>query len=271
MQKERDSWKKFGAVEVLTKEQIADLPDDAQIVGTRWVHTDKNSKPRLMAKYLSKRAGKTESQIRKEIPFQTKSRLVVQGCQEDPQAIRPDSPTASLPAFNLVCSIAVMFQWFVSACDASTAYLQSQGISRLLLRTPRPPPPGISPYDLLRARGAIYGTNDAGRSWWQKPFKTLRKYGWRMSQVEAAMFLLVIDSKLCGVLITHVDDLFCAGEGKVYENTLNMMKDLMIQHHEFRFCGKNIKQMDDFTIQLGQLASITCRFPKTAVRWSMPL
>ena len=52
---------------------------------------------------------------------------------------------------------------------------------------------------------------------------------------------------------------------------LNMMKDLKIQRHEFRFCGKNIKQMDDFTIQLGQLASITCRFPKTAVRWSMPL
>ena len=38
MQKERDSWKKFGAVEVLTKEQIADLPDDAQIVGTMGPH-----------------------------------------------------------------------------------------------------------------------------------------------------------------------------------------------------------------------------------------
>ena len=52
-----------------------------------------------------------------------------------------------------------------------------------------------------------------------------------------------------------MDDLFCAGGGKVYENTLNMMKD-EIQHCEFRFCGKNINQMDDFTIQLDQFDSI---------------
>ena len=156
--------------------------------------------------------------------------------------------------------IATVMNWIISACDASTAYLQSQGISRLLiLRPPRPPPPGISPHDLLRARGSIYGTKDAGRSWWKKLFRTLKRFGWRMSRIESAMFLLVIDTKLVGVLITHVDDLFCAGEGKVYQDSISAMEKeiyLKVSHREFRFCGKNVKQHSDGTIELDQFDAI---------------
>ena len=96
MQKEWDSWTKFGALEILTRDQIENLPEDAQIIGTRWVHVDKNSKPRLLAKAMQKKTGKSDAQIKKEFPFQAKSRLVVQGCQENPTGIRSDSPTASL-------------------------------------------------------------------------------------------------------------------------------------------------------------------------------
>ena len=87
MAKEWDSWQKFNAVEKLTSEQIRDLPNDVKIVGTRWVHTDKNAKPRLLASYLARRTGKSKSQIDKDYPFEAKSRLVVQGCQEDQQSI----------------------------------------------------------------------------------------------------------------------------------------------------------------------------------------
>lgn len=257
MQKEWDSWTKFQAVEVLSPEQVQQLPDDTPIIGTRWVHADKNSKPRLMAKALQKRAKKTDDQIKREFPFQAKSRLVVQGHQEDRQAIRTDSPTASLLAFNLVCAIAVINRWFILACDASTAYLQSQGIRRLLIL--RPPLPGISVHDLLRARGSIYGTKDAGRAWWRKLFATLKLHGWRMSKLESALFLLVVEGALRGVLITHVDDLFCAGEGDEYLKGIKLMETeihLKVQHREFRFCGKNVKQFDDYTIQLDQLDAI---------------
>ena len=222
------------------------------------MHTDKNSKPRLMAKALQERTKKSDEQIKKEFPFQAKSRLVVQG--HHPQSIRTDSPTASLLTFNLVCSIATIFQCIVTACDAYTAYLQSQGISRLLiLRPPRPPPPGVSAHDLLRAFGSIHGAKDAGRSWWRKLFRTLKKHNWKMSKIEAALFFLAVDGCLQGILITHVDDLFCAGQGDVYHQTLKSMETelhLKIKHKEFRFCGKNVKQLDDFTIQLDQLDAI---------------
>ena len=142
--------------------------------------------------------------------------------------MRIDSPTASLLAFNffnVVCSVAVMKGWVILACDASTAYLQSQGISRLLvLRPPRPPPPGVSPDDLLRAKGSICGTRDAGRSWWRKLFQTLKKHSWRMSRIEPALFILAEGPTLLCVLITHVDDLYAAGEGEKFDGTIASME-----------------------------------------------
>ena len=153
-----------------------------------------------------------------------------------------------------------MNQWVISACDASTAHLQSQGISRLLLlKPPRPPPPGVSPHDLFRALGSIYGTKDAGRSWWRKLFRTLKSHGWRMSKLEAALFLLVVDGNLQGVLCTHVDDLLCAGVGAVYEQSIASMEKeihLKVQHKAFRFCGKNLRQGDDHTIEVDQFDAI---------------
>ena len=85
----------------------------------------------LMAEALAKRTGKTKEQIKLEFPFE--ATLVVQGNQEDGNTIRSDSPTASLLSFNMVYVIAVFRGWIFWACDAPTAYLQSQGISRLLI------------------------------------------------------------------------------------------------------------------------------------------
>lgn len=261
MAKEWDSWMKFSAVEVLSPEQVEQLPGDTPIIGTRWVHVDKNKKVRMMAGGIKGKTKKTSEQIAKEYPLVAKSRIVVQGNQEEETGIRSDSPTASLLGFNLVCSVAVLKRWEVRAYDASTAYLQAKGISRLLvLRPPRPPPPGVYQHDLLRAKGSIYGTKDAGRSWWIKLFKEAVKEGWVSSKIEPAMFFLYNDSKdLTGIMVTHADDLFVAGEGEKYEQS---MKKLTVELHlkenkgSFRFCGKNIKQDDNFNISLDQKDAI---------------
>jgi len=98
---------------------------------------------------MAKKTDKTKEEVDKEYPCEAKSRLVVQGCQEDETNIRSDSPTCSLLAFNLVCTLAALFCWVIAAFDASTANLQSSGINRLLIpRCPRPPPPGVHPMTL---------------------------------------------------------------------------------------------------------------------------
>lgn len=199
MKKEWSSWMKFSTVEVMTPDQIAELPEDTKIIGTRWVHVDKNNKRRLIAKMLAKKTGKTQEQIDRENPLEAKSRIVVQGCQEEETGIRSDSPTASLLAFNLVSAIAVMNKWEVRSYDASTAYLQAKGIDRLLiLKPPKPPPPGVSSTDLLRAKGSIYGTKDAGRSWWFKLLEESKKEGWIQSSIESATSIYMKEESYVG-------------------------------------------------------------------------
>ena len=63
MAKEWCSWEKFNAVDVLTPDQVAQIPGDVRIIGTRWVHTDKNQKQRLLALHVRGKAGKAESRF----------------------------------------------------------------------------------------------------------------------------------------------------------------------------------------------------------------
>lgn len=261
MAKEWASWMNFGAAEILSEQQISELPDDAEIVGTRWVHTDKNKKPRLLAEAMKKKTGKSDAQIQKEFPFEAKSRMVVQGNQEAASEIRSDSPTASLLAFNFVTVISVIYDWFLAAYDASTAYLQSKGIARLLiLKPPYPPPPGVSPHDLLRAKGSIYGTRDAGRSWWKKLYRVLRESGWTMSKLEPALFYLFDETyNLTGALVTHVDDLYVTGTGDKFHAIMKRLEtEIFLKKKEgkFRFCGKEIEKDEKGSVHLHQADAI---------------
>lgn len=45
-----------------------------------------------------------------------------------------------------------------------------------------------------------------------------------MSKIEPALLLLGLDGKLSGLIITHVDDLYCPGEGQVYEASVEQAK-----------------------------------------------
>lgn len=80
-----------------------------------------------------------------------------------------------------------------------------------------------------------------------------------MSKIEAALFYLVIDGTLKGILISHVDDWFCAGKGKEYEDSPLAVQTeihLKINKRSFRFCGKNLKQNDNFEIEMDQFDAI---------------
>ena len=55
--------------------------------------------------------------------------------------------------------------------------------------------------DILRAKGSIYGTRDAGRAWWLHVSSVLQKHGWKMSALEPALFYLHDENhKLKGIL-----------------------------------------------------------------------
>ena len=112
--REWDKWNEFGVPKFLSKKQLNDTmkPNpDQKIVRTRWVFTEKVIQ------------GKPDY----------KARLVVQGCQEDKGYIRTDAPTGSRDAFFTTLSAAAQNGWVYNVFDAQLAYVQSDGIERLLL------------------------------------------------------------------------------------------------------------------------------------------
>ena len=118
------------------------MKQGARLISTRWVLTDKNSSLR---------------QLHPTLGLLAKARLVVIGCQEDTSEIRGDSPTCSMLDVHIICSTTATRGWRLQKLDAKNAYLQAGGITRcLLLKMPRPLPPGVDPNTVVRASGSIY-------------------------------------------------------------------------------------------------------------------
>ena len=76
--------------------------------------------------------------------------------------------------------------------DAQSAYLQSDGIERLLLlrMSHENPPPGTKPGQVFVATGSIYGTRDAGRAWYEHSKKVLEAAGFVQSRLEQDLYYL---------------------------------------------------------------------------------
>ena len=229
-----------------------------KIVGTRWV---------LMPK---------------EPDF--KARLVVQGCEEDPSMMR-DSPTGSRDSVFLVLSCAAQEHWSCGSADAASAYLQAGGIERLLLlmMSKRHPPPGCEPGEVRVARGSIYGTRDAGRSWYQNFRGRLEiKFRVHESALEKGRYLCEFDGRLTFVTVTHIDDLFYAYDTRC--KTTKSLLDAIVKEFtmsrkqdDFVFRGRRVRVTPEALIVTQELAASslapmefcgTQRSPETMLTYS---
>ena len=94
-----------------------------------------------------------------------------------------------------------------------------------------------------------------GSSFWRSQ---RRKVGFQ-SSIESALFYLYEGGELCGIMISHVDDLYTAGEGNYFEEAMKRLTKkihLKEQKGEFKFCGKHIVQQKDGQISIDQTESI---------------
>ena len=230
MAKEWAKWEQFGSTRKITWDEWEEaVRQKVNVVGTRWVLTRKPT-------------------------GEIKARLVIQGCQEKSCDIRSDSPTGSLGAFWSILAWAAQPGWGLRGYDAASAYLQSEGIDRMLLiRMPgQQPPPGTIPYQVLRALGSIYGTKDAGRAWYLHLRKILISRGWVESKLERCLFYLrdPRGETVC-VLFVHVDDILAAtknGCKQVDDELSALTKKLHLDRRDgdvWTYCGKQIAVSPD--------------------------
>ncbi|OLQ03412.1 Copia protein [Symbiodinium microadriaticum] len=239
-EKEWAKWKEFSAAIIIDDAQYQELIREGhQVIPTQWVELDKNHNKRLLdptveAKY--------------------KSRLVVRGDLEkgDP---RSDSPTAGIEAQNLVFSFAASRKLRIKSLDVTNAYFQGEEIDRvLLLSQPKGGLPGLKPHQHMLARAPIYGSTDGGRRFWKRLRNYLKGKGLRENRIYRALYSFTDADGVVQLLLTsHVDDLLWACDPScdwIMDDLIKTFKCGTTEVGNFRYCGKEITQDEDFTIRV---------------------
>ena len=253
MEDEWEKWVAFGAARRCPDDELKrHLANGAKVVGTRWVVTLKQTKK---SKY--------------------KSRLVVQGCQERSAYIRSDAPTGSVDALMVTLGFMAQKGWTGCSYDAKSAYLQAEGIDRLLLiRMPKRHP--TDPGKVFYAQGSIYGTKDAGRAWYKHLKKYFQEQGILESKLERGVYRFYLKGELVMVLHSHVDDLLvarkvdCKEVDKILEEMTRFLH-LDKREGEFDYCGVHVKD-SEHNIHITQAKAIKAVevIPITAERKKNP-
>ena len=97
---------------------------------------------------------------------------------------------------------------------------------------------------VVQAAGAIYGTRDAGRAWYQHMVVRLKKKGWRESRLDRALFFLNINGVTVAVMMSHVDDFLLAYDtrsAQVRKVMSELSKELHLVRNDsscWEYCGK---------------------------------
>ena len=92
----------------------------------------------------------------------------------------------------------------------------------------------------------------------------LLEEGWQEHGLEPALFFRRDCDALTGLLITHVDDLFFAGDGAAFHEAMeNLAEKVQLTYKDppFVFCGKTVAQSEDGSIRVDQEAPVAALLP----------
>jgi hypothetical protein len=111
---------------------------------------------------------------------------------------------------------------------------------------------------MILARVPIYGTQDAGRKFWKRFHSVITESGFRESKIAKALYVLEINGKINGIIVTHVDDMCWAIMPGYEKNIDRILTEFSVNDDKtgtakFRFCGKEVNQDEQGTVK------ITCK------------
>ena len=239
---EWEKWIKFTAGRACRGKELRQLlAAGHKPINMRWVDVDKNS-------HLRRPGGP-------HVPPEYKSRLCGRGDMEYVEGLRTDSPTAEIESHHILFSFAAARKLKIRTADISNAYFQGDVLDRIILM--RPPSTGIPDPEyadgeaMILARVPIYGTADAGRKFWKRFKREIGNADFRESRIARALYVLEKEGYVAGMLLTHVDDMLWAVDPKYDGNVEQILKEFAVRKVEegtFRFCGKEVKQEEDFSV-----------------------
>ena len=205
--------------------KVVDVVDDKgqRRISTRWVVTEK------------------------EYPDGTikpKARLVIRGFEEkEKDDLQKDAPTAAKTSLRIAFGIAVDNEWDIVSIDIKAAFLQSRLIEREVFVQP-PKDVEMEKGKLWRLRKPAYGLVDAARCWYLSLRDELLGVGCKQSQLDKAVFRWMVDKKLQGIFLLHVDDFFLSGSSRFFKSVGHAIIEKYtvgtLKSSNFRYVGLNI-------------------------------
>ena len=227
MQAEIAKYKTFNAFE--------EVDDDGQpSIPIRWVVTEQ------------KDDGKNQ-------PY--KARMCVRGdLERGKENIRSDSPTAAKESLKIALTIAANEGFKIQSIDIKSAFLQGCILEREVFV--KPPKEADSEGKLWKLLQGAYGISDGGRLFYLKFAAELSELGMHKIHSDEAFFTYNKNGKLHGLIVSHVDDWFVAGD-EVFEKDViaklnKKFKFSKIQKDSFNYLGCKIEMKSDGGIELDQ-------------------
>lgn len=112
-----------------------------------------------------------------------------------------------------------------------------------------PPPEAVSNGILWKLEKCVYGLNDAARMWYFSVWEELEKLNCQRSSLDYGIFCWYLDTKLCGIFQTHVDDFLWSGTDEFKVQVIDKLcQKFKVGHsasNAFRYIGLSISQNED--------------------------
>ena len=183
-----------------------------------------------------------------------RARLVAKGFQEQ-EDLRTDSPTVGKAITRLALATAVSNNWNIESTDVKSAFLQSDNIQRDVYIIP-PKEAQTSGKMIWKLNKCLYGLGDAARQFHLSLKYELERLGCKQTLLDKTVFFKHNDhGELCGLILTHVDDLLHCGstgfEKTVIDPLCQRFKVGKRVRKNFRYVGLKIEQ-EDHSIKVDQ-------------------
>ena len=248
------------AFEPLTEEESKRVKDRLRangqlnkILHPRFIYTDKNDGKRSASSPM---------------PLLANARLVIPGYQDETAYnVRKDAPTSARSSQHILFTMAASYEWTLWSADIKSAFLKGDlfedgerelYITNIRVQSEDEPTLPFGRDSLAKVRKGVFGLADSPRRWYLRLHRSVTQLGWRRSQMDAAQWFLYDDkNQLQGVLVSHVDDLLMAGSSYAKRTLDKLGSELGFGSLEtgcFNYCGKQIKQLPDKTVEVSMQA-----------------
>ncbi|CAL1160076.1 unnamed protein product [Cladocopium goreaui] len=253
-----------GAYEVLTPQESARIRASSpeKIMKSRYVLTKKPIEDCGLEDAIS--ADEILDSSEKDQPCKAKCRHVMQGYSESALLdLETSTPQVHRDSVIFAAQIMASKHWTPGFADFTQAFHSGDPIDReLYAEQPAEGLPGASKGQLLKLKKTCYGLTDGPYAWFKHIVTFLcEQLGYRQSVVDQCLFFLDSEpdaegkSSIEGIIALATDDLFHGGSQRHFQLMEIIRSKYKLGKYTWgqgRFVGKDIRQLEDFSILVDQ-------------------